>query len=173
MALSTLEVTDRLANEIKRHRLKLGMTKTGLAHAIGCRIDAVYNWERGKHLPNIRMLPKLAKALNVTEMELLYPSDNSEPIAKLSERVVQEIKRLRLSRKITQEEFAEQVGVTWITVARWETGEVAPAIKYLPKFAEILGVSEQDLLNPSPDAEAPKKYARVEGRQGRKKKIMT
>ena len=173
MALSPLGLVDRIPSEIKRRRLMLGMSQTSLAHAVGCNIHSVHKWENGVNPPSLRILPKLAKALHVTEMELLYPSDDEYPESKLNEKVVQEIKRLRLSRKITQEEFAEKVGVTWSTVARWETGEVAPAIKYLPKFAEILGVSEQDLLNPSPDAEAPKKYARVEGRQGRKKKIMT
>ena len=177
MALRQLELKDRLANEIKRRRLILGMSCKELAHAVGCGYVAIYSWENGANLPSARMIPKLAMALNVTETDLFHPSDSVEvPMnkpGKLDRRVVQEIKRLRLSREITQEEFAEKVGVTWSTVARWETGEVAPAIKYLPKFAEILGVSEQDLLNPSPDAEAPKKYARVEGRQGRKKKIMT
>ena len=73
------------------------------------------------------MFPKLAKALHVTEMELLYPSDDEYPEinlneSKLNEKVIQEIKRLRLSREITQKEFAEKVGVTRSTVARWETG---------------------------------------------------
>ncbi len=173
MALSSLGLAEIIPSEIKRRRLMLGMSQTGLARAMGCHLVSVHKWEKGVNLPSLKMLPKLAKALHVTEMELLYPNDDEYPLSKLDEKVVQEIKRLRLSREITQEEFAEKVGVTWSTVARWETGEVAPAIKYLPKFAEILGVSEQDLLNPSPDAEAPKKYARVEGRQGRKKKIMT
>ena len=173
MALRQLELNEKLGNEIKRRRFMLGMSYRTLARAINVSRTTVYSWEKGKAMPSIRMLPRLAEALHVKGTELLYPSDSSAPIAKLNERVVQEIRRLRLSREITQEEFAKKVGVTWSTVARWETGEVAPAIKYLSKFAEILGVSEEDLLNPSPDAEAPKKYARVEGRQGRKKKIMT
>ncbi len=175
MASRPLELKDRLANEIKRRRLMLGVSCKELAHAVGCGYTSVYGWENGTALPSTVMLPKLARALNVTETELFHPSDNSEPIVKLSERVVQEVKRLRLLNEITQEEFAEKVGVAWSTVARWETGEVAPAIKYLPKFAEILGVSEQDLLNPNSGTEAPKKYAKA--RPGipysRKEKIMT
>ena len=173
MALSSVEVSHKFSREVKRRRLTLGMSCKELARAVDVHPTTVYHWEKGQATPSFSVLPRLAEALHISGTELINPSDNGEPIVKLSENVVQEIKRLRLSRKITQEEFAEQVGVTWSTVARWETGEVAPAIKYLPKFAEILGVSEQELLNPSPDAEAPKKYARVEGRQGRKKKIMT
>lgn len=179
MASRQLELKDRLANEIKRRRLILGMSCKELAHAVGCGYVAIYSWEKGTNLPKLTMLPKLAKALHVTEMELLYPSDNVEiPMnkpGKLDGRVVQEIKRLRLLNEITQEEFAERVGVTWSTVARWETGEVVPAAKYLPKFAEILGVSEEELLNPSSGTEAPKKYAKA--RPGipysRKEKNMT
>ena len=184
MALRQLELKDRLAKEIKRRRLMLGMSRKELAHAVGCGYFAIYSWENGTKLPSTRMLPKLASAFNVTETDLFHPSDNVDvevPMnkpGKLNRKVVQEIKRLRLSKEITQEEFAEKVGVTWVTVARWETGEVAPAIKYLPKFAEILGVSEQELLNPSPDAEAPKKYAKARpsipySKNSRKEKIMT
>ena len=175
MALSSLGLVDRIPSEIKRRRLMLGMSQTSLAQAVGCHLASVHKWEKGVNPPSLRILPKLAKALHVTEMELLYPRDDEHPISKLDGRVVREIKRLRLLNEITQEEFAEKVGVTWSTVARWETGEVAPAIKYLPKFAEILGVSEEDLLNPSSDTEAPKKYAKA--RHGipysRKEKIMT
>lgn len=175
MALSPLEISYRFSNEVKRRRLMLGMSCKELARAVGVHHTTIYLWEKGKAMPSIRVLPRLAEALHVSGTELLYPSDNGEPVTKLNERVVQEIKRLRLFNGITQEEFAEKVGVAWTTVARWETGEVDPDVKYLPKFAEILGVSEQDLLNPSPDAEAPKKYAKA--RPGipysRKEKIMT
>ena len=176
MALSPLEVSYRFSNEVKRRRLMLGMSCKELARAVGVHHTTIYLWEKGKAMPSFRVLPRLAEALHVNGTELLYPSDSVEvPMTKLDGRVVQEIKRLRLLNEITQEEFAEKVGVTWTTVARWETGEVAPAIKYLPKFAEILGVSEEDLLNPSSGTEAPKKYAKA--RPGipysRKEKIMT
>ncbi len=178
MALSPSEVQERFSREVKRRRLMLGMSYNKLARAVGVKQTTMFSWENGKSMPSIGFLPRLAEALHVSGTELIYPSDNGEPIAKLSERVVQEIKCLRLSRKITQEEFAEKVGVTWITVARWETGKVAPAIEYLPKFAEILGVSEEDLLNPSSGAEAPKKYAKARpsipcSKDSKKEKIMT
>ena len=179
MALRQLGLKDRLAKEIKRRRLMLGMSRKELAHAVGCGYFAIYSWENGTKLPSTGMLPKLARAFNVTETDLFHPSDNVEvPMnkpGKLDRRVVQEIKRLRLSREITQEEFAEQVGVTRSTVARWETGEVEPDVKYLSKFAEILGVSEEELLNPSSSTEAPKRYAKARGRirKNRTEKIMT
>ncbi len=178
MALSSVEISHKFSREIKRRRLTLGMSCKELARAVDVHPTTVYHWEKGQALPSFSVLPRLAEALHVSGTELIYPSDNGEPIAKLSERVVQEIKCLRLSRKITQEEFAEKVGVTWITVARWETGKVAPAIEYLPKFAEILGVSEEDLLNPSSGAEAPKKYAKARpsipcSKDSKKEKIMT
>ena len=170
-----VEVSHKFSREIKRRRITLGMSCKELARAVDVHPTTVYHWEKGQAMPSFSVLPRLAEALHVSGTELIYPSDNGEPIVRLSENVVQEIKRLRLSRKITQEEFAEQVGVTWSTVARWETGEVEPDVKYLPKFAEILGVSEEELLNPSSGTEAPKKYAKARGRirKNRTEKIMT
>ena len=45
----------------------------------------------------------------------------------------------------------------WSIVARWETGEVALAIKYLPKFAEILGVSRRRFIEPKFGHRSPQK----------------
>ena len=39
----------------------------------------------------------------------------------------QRIKKIRNSLKLTQEEFAHQLGVTLCTVNRWETGKTSPS----------------------------------------------
>ena len=41
----------------------------------------------------------------------------------------EDIKRIRLSAILTQEEFAKEVGVAFATVNRWETGKAKPTIK--------------------------------------------
>ena len=178
MALSPLEVIKSFSKEVKRRRIMLGMSGKELARAVNVHYTTICRWENGDFMPKIGVLPRLAEALNIDEKQLLHSRDDSEPIVKLSENVVQEIKRLRISRGITQNEFAEKVGVNLSAVARWETGVNSVASKYLPKFAEILGVSEEDLLNPSAGAEAPKKYAKARpsipcSKDSKKEKIMT
>ena len=41
----------------------------------------------------------------------------------------EDIKKLRLSAIMTQEDFAKELGVSFATVNRWETGKSKPTIK--------------------------------------------
>lgn len=41
----------------------------------------------------------------------------------------EDIKRIRLKAILTQEDFAKELGVSFATVNRWETGKAKPTIK--------------------------------------------
>ena len=41
----------------------------------------------------------------------------------------EDIKKIRLKAFMTQEEFAKEIGVSCITVTRWETGKAKPNLK--------------------------------------------
>lgn len=57
----------------------------------------------------------------------------------------QRLKALRDGR-MTQEELARQVGVSWVTVSRWERGEHEPPLQMLRRIADALGVQPSELL---------------------------
>lgn len=56
------------------------------------------------------------------------------------------IKRLRKERDITQEEFAQVIGVTCQSVSRWEIGNCYPDIELIPAIADFFGVSSDMLM---------------------------
>lgn len=56
------------------------------------------------------------------------------------------IRRLRQSRRLTQEELAESLGVTVQTVSRWENGVNCPDLSVLPGLCQILQTSADQLL---------------------------
>ena len=56
------------------------------------------------------------------------------------------IAQARKARGLTQQELAEQIGVTDKAVSRWETGRGFPEVSVLPRLAEALGVSITDLV---------------------------
>ena len=60
------------------------------------------------------------------------------------------IKQLRESRKLTQTELAENIGVSSKTVSKWETGKGLPDISLLRPLAEALGISLIELVNGQP-----------------------
>lgn len=56
------------------------------------------------------------------------------------------IKRLRKEREITQEEFAEILGVSCQSVSRWENNNCYPDIELIPTIAEFFGISTDRLM---------------------------
>lgn len=59
------------------------------------------------------------------------------------------IKKLRLSRKLNQVEFAKLLGVTKQCVSNWENDNVVPSVEMLLKIADFFGVSTDYLLGRS------------------------
>ena len=57
------------------------------------------------------------------------------------------IKRLRESKKMTQEELADKIFVSGKAVSKWETGQGFPDISLLEPLADALGISVLELLS--------------------------
>ncbi len=57
------------------------------------------------------------------------------------------IKKLRMDSKVTQEEVAEYLGISYQAVSKWETGTTMPDITLLPKIAVFFGVRIDDLFS--------------------------
>ena len=60
------------------------------------------------------------------------------------------IRDLREKRGITQNELAEQIGVSHKTISKWETARGLPDISLLQPLAAALGVSVIELMNGEP-----------------------
>ncbi len=58
---------------------------------------------------------------------------------------------LRKMHKMTQEDLAEQVGVTRQAIAKWESGETIPDLEKCRLLADTFGVSLDDLANYEPE----------------------
>lgn len=56
------------------------------------------------------------------------------------------IKELRKEKKLTQEELAEKINVTKLTISRWERGERVPKSDKAQQLADFLGVSVAYML---------------------------
>ncbi len=56
------------------------------------------------------------------------------------------LRRLRRNRLLTQHGLAERAGVSHVTIARIETGQVEPRIDTLRKLAKALDIEPTELL---------------------------
>lgn len=57
------------------------------------------------------------------------------------------LKTLRKEKNLTQEQLAEQLGVSGRTVSRWETGSNMPDISLLVEIAEFYDISVTELID--------------------------
>lgn len=64
----------------------------------------------------------------------------------MNETIGNRIAKFRKERKLTQEELANQMGVSSQAVSKWENDASCPDISTLPKLAAILGVTTDELL---------------------------
>ncbi|MCG3088347.1 helix-turn-helix domain-containing protein [Sporosarcina cyprini] len=57
------------------------------------------------------------------------------------------LKRLRQQHQYTQEELAEQLGVSRQVIAKWERGESTPDLHFCVRLAELYDVTLDNLVN--------------------------
>jgi transcriptional regulator with XRE-family HTH domain len=55
------------------------------------------------------------------------------------------LKTLREDRFLTQEELAELVGITPLTISRWENSKRKPRFKSIRKLAKVLNVNPKEI----------------------------
>lgn len=56
------------------------------------------------------------------------------------------VQEARLAAGYTQEALARELGISWVTVSRWERGENEPPLSMLRRLASALGVQPSELL---------------------------
>ena len=62
-----------------------------------------------------------------------------------------EIRRLRLAKRITQARLADRLGVSKQSVSNWENNNIQPSVELLEKLADYFAVSTDTLLGRHPD----------------------
>lgn len=60
-----------------------------------------------------------------------------------------QLRSLRMSRKISRQQLAEQIGISFYTIGRWERGETLPSLKWLEKLCAFFQMSSAELGFPS------------------------
>ena len=66
------------------------------------------------------------------------------------------IRDYRKKNNLTQEQFAERLGVTYQSVSRWENGTTYPDLELLPAISDLLSITVDELLG-MPEAKKEEK----------------
>ena len=83
-------------------------------------------------------------------------SETNQEVPPMEETLGKRIMRHRKNLNLTQDQLAEQLGVTAQAVSKWENDLSCPDIAMLPKLSRIFGITTDQLLGTaSEQAEAP------------------
>ena len=58
------------------------------------------------------------------------------------------IKAARKEKRLTQPDLADELGVSYMTVRRWETGKASPRIKEIEKLSKVLNIPMEYFMSP-------------------------
>lgn len=109
------------SNEILALRCSKGLTQDKLASALGLHRTTVLGWERGTIHISARNEAKLRDCLGMTA-----PQTSSIPPSMSPEDLI----ALRTGKGMSQADLADKIGVTKLTILRWEKGRTPISRKY-------------------------------------------
>jgi len=123
---------------LRQLRESRGLSLNELANKCGVSAAHLSELERAASGGSLKTWQALADVLGI-KISFFFQETKKESIG-------QKLRRLRISRNLTQKQLAALVGVSYSLVAQIESGKVQPAISTLTKLARQLGVSPCYLL---------------------------
>ena len=66
--------------------------------------------------------------------------------------IANNVKRLREAKRMTQEQLAKELGVTYQSVSKWENGVTMPDVMMMPQIAQVFSVTIDELYKPAINA---------------------
>lgn len=142
-----------------------GMSQGELAKVLGVTRQTVSKWEADVCRPKVKVLQAICGVFGVDMSYFTGEEVSPQQICTLGEF----IRKLRRRAKLSQEQFAERMGVSRQMISLWETGEVKPRAGMLQKLGECFCVDEEErrqlqLLAAEECAQSPAAEEVAEGR---------
>lgn len=143
-----------------------GMSQGELAKVLGVTRQTISKWEADVCRPKANVLQAICGVFGV-DMSYFTGEEDLTPqqICTLGEF----IRKLRRRAKLSQEQFAERMGVSRRMISLWETDEVKPRARVLQKLGECFCMDEEErqqlqLLAAEECAQSPAAEEVAEGR---------
>lgn len=152
-----------MTQRLKELRKASGLTQEGLASALGLPMQTIRNYENGLREPNCKAMVALERYFGVSGSYLRgeenEPDEDALPASAEPGRFPQILKALRKARGLTQDDLAQELGLTRKSVINYENGQREPnarAIVALEQYfgvtaAALLGLEDADMAAPRAD----------------------
>jgi|GEM_PF-1969298 len=127
---------------IAKRRKELSLSQDQLAASLGYTPTAISKIESAASFPPISILPSLANALCLTLDDLLLKEEHPGPFLEPnppydSEKIASNLRALRLSLHLRQNEAGAKFGVNKRTIVTYEKGNACPNLEFLDKLLHV------------------------------------
>jgi transcriptional regulator with XRE-family HTH domain len=158
------EIRRRFARNVRRAREAAGLSQNALAGVAACAPRLLANIEN--RIANVKLdtITRLARALRVTEIDLLLPDMDNIPIKRgrrppiellsktkpteFRRRFARNLRERRLAAGLFQTTLSEAAGMQPSVEGEIEVNAKNVTLDTVTRLAEALGVTEIDLLGP-------------------------
>lgn len=127
--------------QLKTLRKINGLTQKELAEKLKIKQNSYSDWENGKSEPNIEMLVRIADYFDVSLDYLL-----GGKMKNITEEFSLCLKKLRMKRKLSQKQIAEELKISQQQYSKWEGGIITTNAETLVRLANYFDVSIDYLL---------------------------
>ncbi|MDR1338853.1 MAG: helix-turn-helix domain-containing protein [Prevotellaceae bacterium] len=152
-------IRKKIGERIKELRSGKGFSKQKLANLTDISSASVARMEAGRHSVGIDTLAKIAKVLDcrleIVENGKLRIEDREWKNDR--ERILVQLKDIRVERNIRQHKFAEMLGIACCNMSLIESAKRSSGVELVSRIAELLGCSLEIISNPERSAMAVKK----------------
>lgn len=115
------------AEKIRELRHAQGLSQTAFAAKIGVKTATVSAWEHGRIRLTPERLSQIGNVFGVVLVDVTYSDD--APIG-------EKIRALRITKGLSQSQFAKELMTTSATISRWEGGQDIPSQRMLARLEE-------------------------------------
>ena len=158
---------EKIGKFISTMRKKKDLTQEQLAEKLNVSKNAVSKWERGLNLPDASIMQDVCSILDISLNELFAGEklNKDEQIKHSEQTIINILKNQKHRNKIykileerkkngwSQEELANQLGVSRQAVSKWESAGAVPDLQRILQMSELFGVSTDYLLKDEMQAE--------------------
>lgn len=129
------------AEQLKTLRKINGLIQKELAEKLKIKQNSYSDWENGKSEPNIEMLVRIADYFDVSLDYLM-----GGKMKNITEEFSLCLKKIRMKRKLSQKQIAEELKISQQQYSKWEGGIITPNAETLVRLADYFDVSIDYLL---------------------------
>ncbi|MDE7208522.1 MAG: helix-turn-helix domain-containing protein [Clostridia bacterium] len=145
----------KFTSNIRKLRKEFNVSQPQLAKEIGYGKSVISSWEIGTQIPSAKAIIILSRYFQVSADYILNVTNDNTMLHRIDDFDVdisifnKRLKKLRISKNLSQDQLAKRTGLTQTSINHWENGKCQPNANAIVALARYFDVTTDYLLGES------------------------